>query len=53
MKDLGPAAGQAAQPGLPELGQQLARRPAGQAVEPVPLDGGVGFEVQPRDRLRE
>ena len=38
MEDLRPAAGQAAQARLLELGQQVARRPAGQPGEPVPFD---------------
>jgi len=40
-------AGQAAQAGLPELGEEVPRRPAGQPAEPVPLDGGVRLQVQP------
>ena len=47
MKDLRPAARQAAQAGILELGENVARRPAGQAREPVPFDGRVGLQVQP------
>ena len=48
VEDLRPAAGQAAQAGLLELGEQVARRPAGQPREPVPLDRRVRLQVQPR-----
>ena len=48
MKNLRPAARQAAQPGFLELGQQVARRPAGQPGEPIPFHRRVGLEVQPR-----
>ena len=51
MEDLRPAAGQAAEAGVLELGEDVARRPAGQPAEPVPLDGRVRLEVQPRMRL--
>ena len=48
VEDLGAAAGQAAEAGVLELGQQVARRPAGQPGEPVPLDRRVRLQVQPR-----
>ena len=48
VEDLRAAAGQAAQAGVLELGQDVARRPAGQPCEPVPLDGRVRLQVQPR-----
>src|SRR5436305_1857062 len=38
MEDLRPAAGQAAEAGVLELGKDVARRPAGHAREPVPLN---------------
>ena len=47
MEDLSAAAGQAAEAGFFELGEQVARRPARQAGEPVPLDGRVRLQVQP------
>ena len=48
MKDLSPAAGQAAQARFLELGEQFARRPAGEPREPVPFDGGVRLQMQAR-----
>ncbi len=47
MEDLRAAARQAAQASFLELSQQVARRPAGQLGEPVPLDGRVRLQVQP------
>ena len=41
MKDLGPAAGQAAQAGVLELGQQFARRPARSAGRTSPIRRAV------------
>src|SRR5262249_47272006 len=48
VEDLGAAAGQAAEAGVFKLGEDVARRLAGQPREPVPFDGGVGFQVEPR-----
>ena len=53
VKDLRPAAGQAAEARVLELGEQIPRRPAGQPLEPVPLDGRVGLQVQLRIARRE
>ena len=48
MKNLRPAARQAAQASVLEFGKNIARRPAGQTREPIPFDGRVRLEVQPR-----
>src|SRR5690349_910375 len=50
MKDLRATAGQAAESGLLELGENVSRRPAGQPLEPVPFDRRVRLQVQPRVR---
>ena len=51
MKNLRAAAGQTAQARVLELGEKVARRPAGQPGEPVPFHRRVRLEVQPRMRL--
>src|SRR5260370_30861121 len=43
MEDLGPAARQAAQPGLLEFGEDVAGLPSGQASKPIPLASCVSF----------
>ena len=48
MENLRAAARQTAETGVLELGQQVARRPARQPGEPVPLDRRVRLEMQTR-----
>src|SRR5262249_1094440 len=53
MEDLRPAAGKAAEAGLLELGEDVASRSARESCEPVPLNGGVRLQVEPRMSLVE
>src|SRR5436190_22586306 len=50
MEDFRPAAGKAAEAGFLEFGENVARAAAREPRKPIPFDGCVRFEMQPRMR---